>query len=369
MDTSLIIIQPTPFCNINCSYCYLPNRNAKTRMDLASIEAAFKNILSFPTVSDQLTIVWHAGEPMVLGTDYYRAAFAAIEAVRPAHVNLTHSFQTNGTLVTDAWCTLIKEWRIQVGVSVDGPQAINDLARRTRRGAGTFESVMKGIERLRHHGIDFYIISVLTKAALKDPDAMFAFFRENDLRDVGFNIEELEGANTDSDLATLHSGHVTRFLNRFKDLMVDTGFIMNVREIDEIIASLEFLDPRGPDNNLTKPLGILTIDVAGDVYTFSPELVGFSSPDFAGFSIGNILLNSFEELTASPRLAVMNEQIQAGVELCRRECDYFRVCGGGTPSNKLFENGTFVSSETMHCRLTKQEVTNFVLGLIEEKSR
>ena len=25
----LLVIQPTPFCNINCAYCYLPDRNSK----------------------------------------------------------------------------------------------------------------------------------------------------------------------------------------------------------------------------------------------------------------------------------------------------------------------------------------------------
>ena len=24
---SLLVLQPSPFCNINCDYCYLPNRS------------------------------------------------------------------------------------------------------------------------------------------------------------------------------------------------------------------------------------------------------------------------------------------------------------------------------------------------------
>ena len=28
-EVEMVIIQPTPFCNINCSYCYLPDRNNK----------------------------------------------------------------------------------------------------------------------------------------------------------------------------------------------------------------------------------------------------------------------------------------------------------------------------------------------------
>ena len=28
----LLVLQPTPFCNINCSYCYLPDRQSTRRM-------------------------------------------------------------------------------------------------------------------------------------------------------------------------------------------------------------------------------------------------------------------------------------------------------------------------------------------------
>jgi uncharacterized protein len=30
----LLVIQPTPFCNLNCSYCYLPDRQNTRKMSL-----------------------------------------------------------------------------------------------------------------------------------------------------------------------------------------------------------------------------------------------------------------------------------------------------------------------------------------------
>ena len=49
----------------------------------------------------------------------------------------------------------------------------------------------------------------------------------------------------------------------------------------------------------------------------------------------------------------MQRDIDAGVAMCRERCEYFSVCGGGEPVNKLSENGTFVSTETTYCRLTQ----------------
>jgi uncharacterized protein len=51
--------------------------------------------------------------------------------------------------------------------------------------------------------------------------------------------------------------------------------------------------------------------------------------------------------------------------MCQGTCQYFSVCGGGEPVNKLAENGTFASTETKYCRLTKMRPTDLVLEAIE----
>ena len=61
----------------------------------------------------------------------------------------------------------------------------------------------------------------------------------------------------------------------------------------------------------------------------------------------------------------MLEDIEAGVAMCRNSCEYFSVCGGGEPVNKLAENGTFISTETTYCRLTKMRATDLVLDALE----
>jgi uncharacterized protein len=41
------------------------------------------------------------------------------------------------------------------------------------------------------------------------------------------------------------------------------------------------------------------------------------------------------------------------------------VCGGGEPVNKLAENGSFASTETVYCRLTKMRATDLVLDALD----
>jgi uncharacterized protein len=315
-----------------------------------------------------VTLVWHAGEPLVLGADYYEAAFSTIQAVCPSTLQLEHAFQTNGMLINDRWCELFRKWNVGVGVSIDGPRSIHDAARRTRNGKGTFDKTVSGMKRLQAHEVPFYVISVLSRLSLLQPDAMFTFFQELGIHDVGFNIEEQEGRHTTS---TLHSERIDQiyveFLARFSELMVINKYPIAVRELEEVLGSIGTLQDQGPMSNERIPFGIITVDVRGDVFTFSPELVGYSSPGFPTFSIGNIYRNTFDEMRASAVLAAMTADIEKGIEKCRATCQYFRICGGGTPSNKCFENGTFNSTETMYCRLTRKRVTDFVLSQIESR--
>ena len=68
---------------------------------------------------------------------------------------------------------------------------------------------------------------------------------------------------------------------------------------------------------------------------------------------------------AQPNFARMLADIRAGVEMCRERCEYFSVCGGGEPVNKLAENGSFASTETTYCRLTKMRTTDLVLDALD----
>src|ERR1700734_2155841 len=74
----MVVLQPTPFCNINCSYCYLPQRSDKTVMADATLRAAFERGFASGWASDDLSVIWHAGEPLVVSPAFCaRAPFDA----------------------------------------------------------------------------------------------------------------------------------------------------------------------------------------------------------------------------------------------------------------------------------------------------
>ncbi len=111
----LLVIQPTPFCNIACRYCYLPDRNSKAVISKETLVNLASQVFASGWVGDCLSVVWHAGEPMVLPIDFYRDAFLTIDQLKPTGLAITHAFQTNGTLIDAAWCEFFTEQQSMSG--------------------------------------------------------------------------------------------------------------------------------------------------------------------------------------------------------------------------------------------------------------
>lgn len=366
----LLVVQPTPFCNIDCRYCYLADRTNKSVVAESTLRNLFSQVFASGWARDGLSVVWHAGEPMVLHTDFYRCAFALIDSLKPAGLTVTHSFQTNGTLIDDAWCEFIAETHIGIGVSVDGPQRLHDRNRVTRSGRGTFDKTVAGIRRLKQHGVPFHVISVLTKESLAAPEEMFDFYLAEGIDHVCFNVEESEGEHRSESFAEAGiEDAYYNFLSEFWRLSAaHPGKIRFIREIDD--AQRNVFRPRdtGIHNQLAIPFAITSMDWTGNIATFSPELLGLKNALYDDFVLGNINRDRLVDLAGGPLLARMCADIDAGLAMCRERCEYFSVCGGGEPVNKLFENGAFASAETVFCRLTKMRATDLVLDRLERVS-
>jgi uncharacterized protein len=361
-----VVLQPTPFCNINCKYCYLPQRDAKTVMPLQTVTAIFEKIFATGWCSPYLTVIWHAGEPLVLPPSYYQAAFEAIEALRPAEIQLQHSIQTNGMLIDQEWCDFIKKWRVGVGVSIDGPQQLHDTNRVTRAGKGTFDRTIAGIRLLRRESVPFHVITVLSEKSMHAPDELLDFYVSEGIDDVCFNVEESEGTYVSGLLSSGNAAESFRhFLDRFWTLSRKSTRIQFIREIDGMIPRIFRPEQSRAENAQVEPFGMVNIDCHGNVSSFSPELLGYKSTVYNDYIVGNILTESLEDMLRSPAMQAMMRNIGAGVEMCRKGCDYFSVCGGGAPVNKLAENGSFASSRTAFCSLVQIVPTDLILQALD----
>jgi uncharacterized protein len=339
-------------------------------MSEETLRSTVRGIFSTDLAKDALTFVWHAGEPMAVPISWYRRAFEIILEEAPGDLKIIHSFQSNGTLINDEWCDFIKETGICLGLSIDGPAAIHDAHRKTRQGQGTHERTMRGVERLRSHGIDFHVIAVVTRDALDHADEIYDFFVGNGIVRFGFNIEEQEGVHEVSSLDAASNDRVAAFFRTMFTRQKASGGNVRVREFDFALQRILWARDAASEqfvyeNEQVRPFGILSVDWQGNFATFSPEMLGLQTTEYGIFAFGSFLNGGLDSALANKNFLSVLEDTKAGVERCRRECSFFNLCGGGAPANKYFENGTFDSTETAYCRQVIQLPISIVLEDIE----
>ncbi len=367
----LLIVQATPFCNIKCKYCYLGDLSDKAKISDQTLDNLFHKLFSSGWAQRKLDLCWHAGEPTVLNIDFYKHAQEILERYRPRDLHVQQSLQTNATLLNPEWCEFFRSSGMHVGVSIDGPKRINDLNRLTRAGRSAFDKIVAGLRLLRREKIPFHVIAVLSAESLKSAREIYEFFASEGIEHVAFNSEETEGEH----VSGLRPGREAwdayqNFFAEFAALSARDGRVKSVREWENGFRSIyqnSLVAPGAADriatrNIVVEPFGITCVDHKGNVATFSPELLGNKSEKYDDYVIGNVNVHDFPALAASPNLAKMYADIQDGVEQCRAQCAYFDLCGGGQPANKIAENGTFASSATSFCRMTRMAVSDLVMG-------
>jgi uncharacterized protein len=141
-------------------------------------------------------LMFHGGEPMLAGASRFRRWLVRIaeELSEGRYVSL--AIQTNATLIDDDWARLFAEFRVEVGVSLDGPPEVNDRFRVDHGGRGSYERVMRGVEALRRHQVPFSVLSVIQPGT--DGLATYRHFCSMAPRTINFlfpdhNHEDIEG--------------------------------------------------------------------------------------------------------------------------------------------------------------------------------
>lgn len=352
----MIVIQPTPFCNIDCRYCYLPNRQSTQQIRMETVSGIARMVFSSKHVGNPLLVLWHCGEPFTLTPAFYEEAFATIARANHKSIAIRHSLQTNGTLIDQEWCDLIARHDIQIGISVDGPAFLNDAQRVDRAGRGTFDRVARGMRLFRENGIPLYLLMVLTRESLQHADAIWQFLLDQEVRGVAFNVEQAKAHNTTSGLAELEDAFdlCKRFFGRLRELQRHSPVTIDIREFDLFSNKMRH-GPRGMPPFESRPLSIVSFDCDGNASTFSPELLDLRDAR-GNFHFASIADRDLSAILDNPRFQSIAAEVEEGIARCRETCRYFDVCGGGSPGNKLGEHGTFASAETMYCRLNVQAV-------------
>jgi uncharacterized protein len=350
---SYVVMQPTTLCNLDCTYCYLPFRALDQRMPIAVAESVARSANEWAAADgSRFSVVWHGGEPMAAGRALLGELMAPFEGVE-------HHIQTNATLIDDSWCEFFTDREIRVSVSVDGPPALNG-ERVNRAGAPAYDRIVRGIETLQRHGLRFSALCVVSAPRPGLAAELYRYFVDLGCEVLGINIEEQEGVNTRD--TAFAGAAVQAFWSELVGAWRSDPRI-HVREIEWSLRYAGAVLAGTADDLLPRELDpIPTVAADGRVFLLSPELAGFTDPQYGDFSSGSVLEEPLSSILArAAESATWVPEYLAGVEACRTGCAYFGFCGGAHAANRYFEHGRFDGTETNHCRNSKIRLLEGVL--------
>jgi uncharacterized protein len=343
-----------PACNLNCDYCFYLEKQAlfgggkNCRMSDAVLSAYItKYITSQPT--PEVEFVWQGGEPTLLGIDFFTRA---IELQKPfaKRKKLVNSLQTNGTLLTDEWCTFLKQHNFLVGISIDGPQDIHDRYRRDRSGRGSFDKAMKGLKLLQKHGVQTNVMACVARDTAIKPLEVYHFFKAQGVEFIQFSpiIERLpdDGScacglhlagpaslnqkepNTAVTEWTVFPDHYGDFLIALYEEWVrnDVGkvFVMNF----EWALNAWLGNPSPVCIHASQCGRSLVIEHNGDIYACDHCV-------YPQYKLGNILSDDL--------LSMVDTSLQSGFGIAKetalprwcQDCDVLAACRGGCPKHRF----------------------------------
>lgn len=186
MSDFQIIAKPSgSLCNLNCTYCYYlekhnlyPQQNSEWHMSDDVLENFIRQYIQAQS-RQVVSFIWQGGEPTLLGIDFFRRVLQLQERYR-RDKHIENAFQTNGILLDDEWAEFLASNKFLVGISIDGPEEFHDAYRVDKAGQSTFARVLRGLDLLKRHGVDFNTLTVVNRHNSYAPTTVYNF-----LKDIG----------------------------------------------------------------------------------------------------------------------------------------------------------------------------------------
>jgi uncharacterized protein len=210
------------------------------------------------------------------------------------------------------------------------------------------------------------VTSVITDQSLECAQDIYRFIKALGCDSWGFNIEELQGVNRRRSFELRESdGAIRNFISELFCLWFGDSERIQIREFEAVLSDIRN-GGSALGMQVARPFCIINVDVDGNFSTFSPELLGCET-HHGRFIFGNVLTDTFMSALQNIPYNKASLEISKGIEACKRSCQYFDLCGGGSPASKFFEFGRFDVTETRSCQMRTKLMIDAIVGILEDR--
>lgn len=307
---SLLIKPVGAACNFNCSYCFYRGHGAGT-MSEPTFRAMLESYCALPFAGKSVAL--QGGEPL-LAPGY---VFDALEAEA-----LMRSVQTNASLVTPQIAERLENGGWLVGASLDGPRELNALRMSGVSSDKAFDDAVAGIRNLEKYGVDYNLLTVVSKANVARAREIYRYLRDN------FSTRYHQYIECTGPRDEITADEWGSFLcDLFDEWIKKDVYTISVRLFDSMVSRLV----RGFHTQCSfagRCDSYLVVEHDGSVYPCDFHVR-------EDLRLGNVTTHTWEEMLESETYRNFAERKSAALpDTCRR-CEYVHLCNGDCPRNRV----------------------------------
>lgn len=233
-----IIAKVTNGCNLQCRYCYISEKSEKGQMNEDTLYNMLTKIAKANAKEGRTDVIWHGGEPLLMGVDFYKKSVEIQKAV--PHHQFTNSVQSNGTLLNEAYLDFFEQNNFKVGLSIDGIQTTHDKNRPYKNGVSSFEDTVIWLEELKKRKInEGNVICVLNKVTASHIAEIYKYAKEKQVN-FKFNPQLPAGqALINHDLGLTPQELAKTYIDLFDMWFFDDAdYLPKIEPFEEIIQNI-----------------------------------------------------------------------------------------------------------------------------------
>jgi uncharacterized protein len=318
----------TRLCNLRCAYCHDWRAGRDQKMTFPVIATLMWRLLAEADHA-VVDLVWHGGEPTLLGRRTFLRILALQERFRRPGQVIRNIVQTNGLTMDAEWVAFFKRYGFKVGLSLDGPPELHDRSRPDTKGRPTSHRVTAAVRQMSEAGLLHTVLVVVGRNTIAlGPRPLLDFFAQAGITRVGF-LPVRPGAGDGMATDGNHVGvadYVDYLLAIEAERRRRPDWTLHVRELDAAKSAMA-----GRSVHFCEVLG----NCVGAFFSIEPNGTVAHCDKYVGdksFDLGHIMTDSFATIRRSmPARRAAEENRQAVSHL---SCRYFGFCRGWCPHER-----------------------------------
>jgi len=343
LNFQTLLLKSTKKCNATCTHCSAI-KNKQRNLTLEDAKNIIDKVAKY--VFGRCSLIFHGGEPMLMGVDFYKELIEYIENKYPN--KFTYAMQSNFLLYNKEWFELISKYKIGMSTSYDFYSDIRNLGGNVKKYYDIWYKNIKQFQKdmSEYLNTDFYpyVINIVNKQNHKKIKEIYEIAKKEKFNIRHNYFYKVGRGDKNSEKYYIEPEDYGKFLVDMFNLWINDALAGNIDiNFFKVYPSSYFvekvisIDNGGHMCPWLNTCGgtFLAIEPTGVFYNCS------EMADINGFPYGNIFeIDDLKEIILTENFQKIYQRRRKLPKECL-SCKYYKYCQGGCMRDSYINERNF----------------------------